>query len=729
MRIAFRIAAALLVLAALALGALFLLLPRLLSSDAAARHLQAAARDAIGRDVVWQDLGVGLLPPRVVMRGFEVIDPEGRPEVGFRAGRIDLEIAWLPLLARHVVVDSLVLEGIELRLLRTESGFMLPVDLAREAEPSETAAPPTPPDEGGFVLAVRSFRIAEGHLRLEDRSVSPTAIWEVNELDAKLSATALDAPIELALTGALETGGTFRADGSVLLAGPVSLHLALQDVALLPLAPYLGDLKLAGRASGDADLTGRAGVPESITAALKLSDGIVALDDLRAAGPLSVSLSVEGLDAPQGRFELDARRAELVYGDAFRKPPGTEAKATGTFRSEPDGDLRFDIERMKIKNASGSGNASLGKSFRARGSLASFDLTGWGELIAALAAYQPRGRVALPQGEFASPPGALHGRVQIDQLQLNPPERAPVTVDGALVARGNRLESEALTLVSAGQAVPVELAVTNLLGGTVATETPRYRLRTGLSDTEANDLLTAFAALPDTLYGVVSLRADLTGPVGGTSPPLEAMSGSVELRVEPGRLRSVSLLRGVFDQLGTLGDAALLLGALQGGSTLQRFYGDDFEELSGTFEIASGRARTDNLRVLYRDYRVDLRGALGLVDQSLDFSGSLTIDPQIGAALTPGDAASNGRSGRPKVIPLAGVTGTLAQPRIRITQEAALQFAASVQGDPELRERRGKLEKKIDEQLGAGSGKQVMDALGGLLGLPVQAPPSPESEP
>jgi hypothetical protein len=82
-------------------------------------------------------------------------------------------------------------------------------------------------------------------------------------------------------------------------------------------------------------------------------------------------------------------------------------------------------------------------------------------------------------------------------------------------------------------------------------------------------------------------------------------------------------------------------------------------------------------------------------------------------------------------IPLAAVRGTLDDPKVSITSQAALAFAASVYGTDERRE---KLEKKLDERLGEGGGKQVIDLLEGVLGgsrkKPAEPPPAePAQEP
>jgi hypothetical protein len=60
------------------------------------------------------------------------------------------------------------------------------------------------------------------------------------------------------------------------------------------------------------------------------------------------------------------------------------------------------------------------------------------------------------------------------------------------------------------------------------------------------------------------------------------------------------------------------------------------------------------------------------------------------------------------VIPLAHIGGTLSEPDVELTREAVVALAASP--------RRTELEEKIDERLGEGAGRDVLDALEGLLG-------------
>ena len=113
-----------------------------------------------------------------------------------------------------------------------------------------------------------------------------------------------------------------------------------------------------------------------------------------------------------------------------------------------------------------------------------------------------------------------------------------------------------------------------------------------------------------------------------------------------------------------------------------------------------GRARTDDLRIVYPYYIADLRGSMGLVDGSLDLTGELTLLREAEAEL------------KTRVIPLARVTGTVDAPRIDLSPQAIASLAAR----EELQRHKGKLSERLDEKLGEGSGEAITDVLDGILG-------------
>jgi hypothetical protein len=186
----------------------------------------------------------------------------------------------------------------------------------------------------------------------------------------------------------------------------------------------------------------------------------------------------------------------------------------------------------------------------------------------------------------------------------------------------------------------------------------------------------------------------------------------VRADVGRGRLRGVSLLRATSDALGALAEAAVLANRIRGSRNAERFYEDEFESIGATLRLGGGLARTDDLRIVYRHYTADLRGSLGLADGRLDMTGEITVGPELDAALAGEGAVPAASARRPRRIPLAHVVGTLKQPRVDLSPAAI----ASLSGRYAFEKERGKLEEKIDERLGRGSGAAVGEILDGILG-------------
>ena len=63
------------------------------------------------------------------------------------------------------------------------------------------------------------------------------------------------------------------------------------------------------------------------------------------------------------------------------------------------------------------------------------------------------------------------------------------------------------------------------------------------------------------------------------------------------------------------------------------------------------------------------------------------------------------------MIPLAGITGTLDAPRVKVHSDDALRFAALYASQ----HNREKWERAIDERLGDGAGREVLDELERIL--------------
>jgi AsmA protein len=641
--------------------------------------------------------------------------------------QVDLRLALLPLLARTVVIDSLALEGVTLRVTRGPEGIELPVaPVPAGAEPVPAPPGSEEPEAGALRVALGEVRLTRSRLILEDRAVAPAVTWDLGDVELRARGSTLDGPIDVALSGELASGGHVGVEGKVRLDGEVDLAVKLDDLALVRASPYLAEYLgpkggLAGTLVARVVAKGPVASPTRLEADVRLADGRVETGDVRLLGGATLRADLEGgLEAASGTFELDATDAELVYGESFHKPRGMPAKLAGRLVPGKDGQLAIEDLRVRAANLEASGKLRGGAPTRVELAVPPFDLRGWDELLPALAGYELGGRVAAPMLTLVPEPFDLRGDIQLDAVTLRPPESAMLELRGSLKGAGTGLRGEALELIVGGQRVAIDLELRDLAG------TPRWSAKASGKQLDSDALLAALAEMKDTLHGPLDLGATLDGPLVDERDPLETLTGQLRIDVGKGQLKGVSLLRSTFERLGAVGEAALLLGALRGGKTLQRFYEDEFESITGTFRLADGRARTDDLRLVYRHYTADLRGSFGLLDESLDFKGDLTIGPEVDAALSEASESGTGSApaGRSRVIPLAGVRGTLSEPRVDLASGAVSAFMARYAGGA----RRGELERKIEERLGEGTGREVIGVLEGILGGKRRAPTPPGSE-
>lgn len=674
---------ALVALVVLGLIALGVALPGLIERPEVREQIQAAARDATGRELHYDELAVGLLPPRLMALKVRL---EGGPKTTpIAVERVELEIALLPLLTRTILVDTLVVAGATLELVRTGDGIVLPIEPPeppesapkKPAEASSESATSEASGSAGLSVAVREVRIERADLTLVDRTVSPPVSWRLEEVDlVARGRLAEELPVAIELTARVGEA-PLRASGEVTLAGALDLEIALADFALGALGPYLpADTTLGGSADIELALAGNA---ENF------------------AGPLA----------------LDLTDAEIQQGESFRKPAGERAALTG--QVEREGEVfRLRDGKLALRDVAIDLSAETAPQTRATLAAKPFALEGFGAWLPALAESGARGEIALDQLVVTLDPLGVRGGILLDGVGA-PVGEAQGLLTGRLEGHGNALRGENLDLLLAGQRFRVGLDVEDLAGD------PRARVRLDSEAVDAGKLVAGVSGQPSTLEGPLEWESDVRAPLSGSAAPLEAATGRVKLKVSPGRLRGVSLLRSALDALGGAGRAADLLGGDK-REQLEAYQKDAFETLSGSFDIQGGRARTDDLRLVYSDYQVDLRGVFGLVDQSLDFKGRLTMFEELDRALAEGATSAQPTRGVKRELPLAAVKGTLDEPRVVIAPEVALQFAASYYVD---RERREKIEQKIDEKLGGGAGKQVIDLLDSLLGGRPKEPTRP----
>jgi AsmA protein len=456
----------------------------------------------------------------------------------------------------------------------------------------------------------------------------------------------------------------------------------------------------------DADLTAKskaAGEPIAIEGSLTDIKG----GALEVAGPVSIEAKLDRLGAgATGPFQVDAKKARVVYGADFSKPAGTALALSGRIAAGDGGALAIDDLELALSNLVARG--ALRTAPRTELSLAAepFALDGWEAIIPPLGLAKPSGRVAIPKLAVSTGPLAARGEIALDDLVATPPDMAPVALRGAIELRGTELRTRELVARAANQPIRIDATVTELFDG------PRYEVAFETKGADTNALLSGYAKQRDRLEGPLDLKGTLRGTTSGATSILEALSGDLALDIEKGRIVGVSLLEAV---LGSFGPRITEVLRQQGGKDWERFTSDQFESLRARLVIAGGRVQTEPISLTYPDWGAQLEGPIRLADLALDLKGRLTIKESLDAALARAFGTKGNYAPQTRVVDLAKVEGELGAPRVQITGSAVATLAAAYAGAVE----RDELKKRLEKQLGPGSGEivdQGLDILQGVLG-------------
>jgi hypothetical protein len=357
--IVLRIGVGVLVICILLVGLVAVALPRLINSDDFRATLHKGAADALGAPVEWKSLEAGLFPPRLTINAPVLLASTAESEdARVTAESIDLRLAFLPILASRLELDSLVLRGVELVVTRTPSGFILPIPssasadpVAKDAEESIVNYAVVSEGEvavGGLDLALRRVVISDSRVLVRDKTSPHQIEWRFEELEMEARPGSESGELAIELAAVLEAGptrvGRVRTTGMLTLAGAYDLELEIEKWLLAELQ--------SSTAHADAAANTAANTAENTT----------------VAGTLSGKVSVEGEASAVSKFEIDLRIDELGVrtGDVGLTTDG-ETRVSGDMKFGDDDRIDVDLglafadgARLDVKgNASRAGGVDL----------------------------------------------------------------------------------------------------------------------------------------------------------------------------------------------------------------------------------------------------------------------------------------------------------------------------------------------------------------------------------
>lgn len=270
---------------------------------------------------------------------------DDRPLLQLRSLRFELALLEaVRTLGEHLVVKSLVLDGLRVNVVRGADGRLSYQDIVERQEPEEAAADTSSsaPSDGLAErlrgLTVDVLRLDDAELRFVDHTQGGGAATEhvIRKLNLRLGGVRLDAPIALQLDAAV-FGDTTNLELSATV-GPLrelgglpriaGLSLEADDIDLASLAPLLSPSGVkVDTARLGADLQVGAVAPGRPVAAT----GFVTVKGLQLRGAARFDARAEGkveLDAAAGGAKVE--RLELSAGAVKLELTGTVADVSGT---------------------------------------------------------------------------------------------------------------------------------------------------------------------------------------------------------------------------------------------------------------------------------------------------------------------------------------------------------------------------------------------------------------
>lgn len=247
---------------------------------------------------------------------------------------------------------------------------------------------------------------------------------------------------------------------------------------------------------------------------------------------------------------------------------------------------------------------------------------------------------------------SARGNVRIDAGKIRGLEFKDLTGSGRYEG-GNLFLDSLRALLYGGEAT--------LYGRVRLTPPMDFRLKVGLRNVEADEILSRKTSLKNFLSGAASLSADLAG---GTGDFARTAAGSGSFRVTGGKIKGVDLLASAVGMAGLRS----LLPAAPAVPAGEKTGDTSFSDLSADFKIEKGKVRSDALRIVSEKMGLSGSAAVGF-DKTFDFHGKLLLSREMSdrARMTAGKFLTDS-SGRVE-IPLV-MSGPVTSPAIAIDSDA-----------------------------------------------------------
>lgn len=545
-----------------------------------------------------------------------------------------VSLALWPLLSKHLVVDRIAIDGLNVNLIRYKDGSTNVDDLLSKDQSQSSS-------NEQIKFDIDSVHISNATVRFDDQqqnrkvelaNVNIDSGEIANNVPSKvsLSADIKNNQPHVAINVAVKTGFTFDMDQK---------HYVLKDLDAAVNGALLDYTDVALKAAGDADLkmaseqfaldgvtlsasAKQAGktidakfdVPKLAVTADKVSGGKISGDAKLVEGARTVTaqIAASSFDGTPQAFTVPDLTLNASIKDAAMD---VNAKATGTING--DLDKKTIAANFKGNLDESAFDAKLGVVNFSPLAL-TFDV-GIDKLD--LDRYQSKSTAA-PAAQKAAPEKPL------DLSALKTLNAKGSLRIGALKVENIKASNVRVDLHAADGKVDLNPLAANLYGGSVAGSialnavgTPHVALRQNLAGINVGPLLKD-AIDKEPIDGKGDVKLDVTTQGTLVSQMKKALAGTAQLELRDGALHGVNLAQTIRNAKSKLG--AVSAGSQQAG-TSSTDDKTDFSELKGSFRIANGVAHNDDLSAKSPLLRVGGAGDIDIANERLDYLVKATV--------------------------------------------------------------------------------------------------------
>ncbi|SNB45677.1 AsmA family protein [Geobacter sp. DSM 9736] len=586
------------------------------------------------RKVLLQEVDVSIFSG-IVLKGLTVKERE-EEEVFVKADRVKLRYQFWPLLRKRVVIDEVMLDAPQIRVVRLSDGTFNYSDIMKK----EPKAEPKPEEKEPVDLLVSSISLTGGEVRFEDRAVKSgsAAIYNISGIKFSSRNIALDSSFPFTAEATI-FGATIEVEGKAANLGAkpsIDATINVKNADLAKIAASLPPNYAAkakpfapsGKITARLHLAGILATPKQL-----LKEGSVKLEQVQvnASGQrpsLSGEIALQGDNLSSKDLTLTSGKNSLLIQMAASGLLGKQLSIKSTVTSE-----NFDLDPFLAKGEKTSGGVRTAAAKPEPGPL-KLPVNAAGTFQIGRTKYK-----GLPLTRLLLKYRLSDNILTIEQLSGN-------------VADGSFAGSARVDLSQKGFA---------------------YSSSLKLQEIQANPLVSAFAPkAAGTVYGALSLNAALGGK--GTQPNSlkKNLSGNGDFTISNGKLTGAGLVQ-----------------ALATFINVEQLRVLQFTKFAGTYRIANEKVFLDS-GISGRDAQITPKGSAGF-DKSLDMSLMTRLSPELTGRIAKGGVTRFITDDKGwGTLPLK-VTGTFSSPNFRLD-------SAAVREQFKLKTRET-LQKTIEERL------------------------------